>query len=106
MSLWSSIPRDRLNSARQISESERKRVIGEISNTSPMEPWPFGMPTSVNPFVLTIGPSPGNSPNRTDTVLNKPAASLTKKSTTKTQRDSGTKQDTYTNQLFENTVVI
>ena len=71
MSLWSSIPLDRLNSARQISESERKEIIREISITSPIKPWPFGMPTSVNPFVLTIGPSPGKSPNRADTVLNK-----------------------------------
>jgi hypothetical protein len=27
-----------------------------------MQPWPYGMPSSINPFVVFLGPSPGNSP--------------------------------------------
>jgi hypothetical protein len=37
-------------------------LVARVSATAPMQPWPYGMPTSVNPFVVFLGPSPGNSP--------------------------------------------
>src|SRR5260370_32214820 len=36
-----------------------RSLIGE---TAPVKPWPFGMPSSINPFVVFLGASPGGSP--------------------------------------------
>jgi len=62
--LWSDNPRERLAAARDSA------IVGDwplrISETAPMQPWPFGMPTSINPFVVFLGPSPGNSPAEGD----------------------------------------
>jgi hypothetical protein len=41
-------------------------VRNEIAKSAPMKPWPYGMPTVVNPFVVLLGPSPGNSPQLGD----------------------------------------
>ena len=29
----------------------------------PVEPWPYGNATSINPLLVTLGPSPGGSPD-------------------------------------------
>lgn len=62
MTLWSDEPRERLAAARGLANQEAMRVQGELVASSPMKPWPYGMPTVVNPFVVFLGPSPGDSP--------------------------------------------
>lgn len=37
-----------------------------------MQPWPYGMPSSINPFVIFLGPSPGNSPPVSDDIHEAP----------------------------------
>ncbi|HVW85881.1 MAG TPA: hypothetical protein VHB50_14425 [Bryobacteraceae bacterium] len=62
MDLWSDNPVERLRAARMPD------VVldwpSRIGASAPMRPWPYGMPTSINPFVVFVGPSPGNSPPR------------------------------------------
>ena len=60
MDLWSDDPAERLKAARDPT------VVGDWPNRigaqAPTQPWPYGMPTSINPFVVFLGASPGNSP--------------------------------------------
>lgn len=60
--LFSPDPRSRLHAARAASEAVRRRTLAFLSEGCPHKPWPRGMPTSVNPLVVVIGVSPGNSP--------------------------------------------
>ncbi len=60
MDLWSNKPEERLAAARDAATvADWPERIGV---TAPVQPWPFGMPCSINPFVLFLGKSPGNSP--------------------------------------------
>ena len=58
--LWSDDPATRVRAAGDPG------IVGDLAQqmgaTAPMQPWPYGMSTSVNPFVVFLGPSPGNSP--------------------------------------------
>jgi hypothetical protein len=64
MDLWSDDPRERLEAARG---SDGKEISERISAGSPTPGrWPYGMPTSINPYVVFVGPSPGNSPPKGD----------------------------------------
>ena len=60
MDLWSDDPAIRLAAAQD------PMLVGDwpsrIGAQAPMKPWPYGMPSSINPFVVFLGPSPGNSP--------------------------------------------
>ena len=59
LDLWSDDPAERLTAARE------KAAVGDlpasIGKTAPMKPWPYGMPSSINPFVVFLGPGPGNA---------------------------------------------
>lgn len=66
MSLWSNDPRERLRTARKLSPSMATGLQSALIESSPMKPWPYGMPTTVNPFLILLGPSPGNSPAKGD----------------------------------------
>lgn len=57
--LFSDNPHTRLNAARSLSPAERKQVQERIGRASPDKPWPFGMPTSFNPYLVILGVSPG-----------------------------------------------
>jgi hypothetical protein len=60
MDLWSDDPAERLAAAGDPAVvGDSPRLIGE---TAPVKPWPFGMPSSINPFVVFLGASPGGSP--------------------------------------------
>ena len=60
MDLWSDDPAERFAAAQELTLTagwpER------IAASAPVTPWPYGMPTPINPFVIFLGPSPGNSP--------------------------------------------
>ena len=62
--LWSDSVGQRLRSARALSEPELEAVHAALCEGCPVEPWPYGNATSINPLLVTLGPSPGNSPNR------------------------------------------
>jgi hypothetical protein len=64
--LWSDSPRERLDSARSLSVEQVLALQSELSRSAPSQPWPYGMPTSVNPYLLVLGASPGASPDSTD----------------------------------------
>jgi hypothetical protein len=59
--LWSDDPKERLDACADLSVVSALPAL--MSKTAPMTPWPFGMPTSINPFVVFVGASPGNSPS-------------------------------------------
>jgi hypothetical protein len=39
-----------------------------VGSDAPVAPWPYGMPTVVNPWIVVLGASPGNSPDHGETV--------------------------------------
>ena len=67
MQLWSEDINQRLKAAQNLSQSDKDKVLSNITDNVPEKPWPYGMPTSANPYVCVIGLSPGNSPNPNDT---------------------------------------
>lgn len=67
--LWGESPRGRLQAALAMSPAESAAVRKAVASTSPMKPWPYGMPTVVNPFLVVLGPSPGNSPDPGDAAF-------------------------------------
>ena len=62
--LWSDSVGERLRSAGALSEPELEAVHAALCEECPVEPWPYGNATSINPLLVTLGPSPGKSPNR------------------------------------------
>lgn len=70
--LYSSSPMERLDAAQQIDDVELKRIQQDLAAGCPIEPWPYGSPTVINPFIVTLGVSPGNSPDIKDTEIGKP----------------------------------
>lgn len=66
LKLWSNDPLERLQTAMKLSPSEAAEHQSALVESSPMKPWPYGMPTTINPFLVILGPSPGNSPAKGD----------------------------------------
>jgi hypothetical protein len=60
--LFSHTPHARLLSAAALDESGRQEILDALALSSPYRPWPRGMPSSVNPLLVVVGVSPGNSP--------------------------------------------
>lgn len=65
--LWAPSPRERLHAARHLTFTELKEVHKDLIRGCPVEPWPYGNATVINPFLVTLGVSPGNSPAAGDT---------------------------------------
>src|SRR3712207_6436793 len=66
LGLWSQDPHERLRAARNIAPAQELRLQKDVASGCPVDPWPYGMPTVINPVVLVMGPSPGNSPRKGD----------------------------------------
>ncbi len=64
--LWADDPVMRLQSAKELSEREVRQIQEFTAAEAPMRPWPFGMATVANPYIVFLGPSPGNSPASDD----------------------------------------
>ena len=62
MDLWSDDPTERLKAARdpQLVRGLAERIVSQ--SRPPQTPWPYGMSCAVNPYVVFLGPSSGNSP--------------------------------------------
>lgn len=60
---FSDYPLKRLQQLRELSEEEKSDIQSAITQNSPIKPWPYAMPGSVAPWVVTLGVSPGNSPS-------------------------------------------
>lgn len=65
--LWAPSPRERLHAARHLTFTELKEVHKDLIRGCPVEPWPYGNATVINPLLVTLGVSPGNSPAAGDT---------------------------------------
>lgn len=56
----------------RLAAARDPEVVGNwpdrISATAPVKPWPYGMPSSINPFVVFLGASPGGSPPAGDST--------------------------------------
>ncbi len=76
MQLWSEDINQRLKAAQNLSQSDKDKVLSNITDNVPEKPWPYGMPTSANPYVCVIGLSPGNSPNLNDTSAYTPIPTI------------------------------
>ena len=60
--LWSDSVSERLKAARSLGGAELHDLRRELCRGCPVEPWPYGNATTVNPLLVTLGASPGASP--------------------------------------------
>jgi hypothetical protein len=64
--LWAPSPLTRLKAARALRPEELKQIQDSLSVGCPVEPWPYGNATVINPLLVTLGISPGGSPEAGD----------------------------------------
>ena len=66
--LWSNDPKTRMRAASRLANDPKShKALSEwLAEGAPETPWPYGMPTSVNPYLLILGLSPGGSPDKSD----------------------------------------
>ena len=62
--IWGDSIRERIHSARMLSGSTLAAVHEDLCEGCPVPVWPYGNATSINPLLVTLGPSPGGSPDR------------------------------------------
>jgi hypothetical protein len=67
--LWHPSPTRRLKAARALSKERISELQKFVAGDAPMRPWPFGMATVANPYIVFLGPSPGNSRSSEDVGL-------------------------------------
>ena len=53
----------RLRAARALNVREQETAHAALVEDCPVEPWPYGNATSINPLLVTLGASPGASPD-------------------------------------------
>ena len=73
--IWSNVLSRRLTATRNLTRRERALLVDDALSKSCFRPkWPFGMPTSVNPWLLMLGISPGAGPddNRDERTAEQP----------------------------------
>ena len=64
--LWCESASRRLKSARSLTALQLDCIRKALCEGCPVEPWPYGNATSINPLLVTLGASPGNSPQAGD----------------------------------------
>ena len=64
--LWGGSWIGRLASARALTSEDRNAVHEALCRGCPEPVWPYGSATSINPLLVVLGASPGNSPQRGD----------------------------------------
>jgi hypothetical protein len=65
LQLWSNSPYLRFRAARKYARSGQK-FSKRLVSKAPHGRWPFGMPTSINPWLLVMGISPGRGEHISD----------------------------------------
>jgi hypothetical protein len=65
LQLWSNSPYSRFRGAQNYSRFG-KRFGKQLAAEAPGGKWPFGMPTSINPWLLVMGISPGGGEHESD----------------------------------------
>ena len=60
--LWTDWPSERLKVAECLEQVDISPLEESLAKGCPVEAWPYGMPTVVNPYVVILGMSPGVSP--------------------------------------------
>ncbi|MFZ1545947.1 MAG: hypothetical protein WAT12_02445 [Candidatus Nitrotoga sp.] len=61
--------RDHLHLLTNLDVSEQKNISNKLIETCPFGEWPEGMPASIDPKLILIGVSPGNSPMNENTSI-------------------------------------
>lgn len=61
--IWGDSISERLDGARSLSGSMLAAVHEDFCEGCPVAVWPYGSATSINPLLVTLGPSPGRSPD-------------------------------------------
>ena len=64
--LWCESATRRLRSARSLTALQLDCIHKALCEGCPVEAWPYGNATSINPLLVTLGPSPGGSPQAGD----------------------------------------
>lgn len=60
--LWHADAQVRLRAARSTATANHGTIQEWVGSDCPVATWPYGMPTAINPKLIVLGPSPGNSP--------------------------------------------
>jgi len=63
---WSNSRAERLEAVRALSQDDIVKIHDDLTRDCPVEPWPYGNSTTINPILLTLGASPGDSPSQGD----------------------------------------
>jgi len=75
--LWGDCPKERLVAASALGDTETSTLQEVLVRDCPVAPWPYGMPTAGNPYVVVLGMSPGTSPAQGDAdYFRRPAIEL------------------------------
>lgn len=62
--IWGDSISGRLDGARSLGGPALSAVHERLCEGCPVPVWPYGNATSINPLLVTLGPSPGRSPDR------------------------------------------
>ena len=65
--LWGESARARLSAALALTPAELNAIHERLCRGCVEPVWPYGSATSINPLLVVLGPSPGDSPARGDT---------------------------------------
>lgn len=60
--LWGKSPLERIRAAKSVGPQELREVTAFLLTGCPSQWWPYGCSTSINPWMVFLGPSPGTSP--------------------------------------------
>jgi hypothetical protein len=63
------LPSERLKELKAKTPQEKRGILHDLAEGCPIQPWPYGMPSSALPHVVLLGMSPGNSPAPEDRDL-------------------------------------
>lgn len=64
--LWCESASRRLRAAKSLTAPQLDYIHKALCEGCPVEPWPYGNATSINPLLVTLGVSPGDSPQAGD----------------------------------------
>ena len=72
--IWGSSKVARLAAAKAINKGDLQKIHESFCLDCPIAPWPYGNATSINPLLVMLGASPGDSPSAGDTGFLQPGS--------------------------------